>query len=280
MRRPLLVLVLAGGIATTGSAQDSFAVFGGPQFSAGRYGGDRAVSTASVSLGAMATFGHWRWWGAMPYVFQDAATVRTVGAGMMQVGGVAHAERNGTSSGMMGNFDMAGMNDGGSGMTGHAGHGDPVLRVDANVWGSATSATSLAFYSSVKVPLARATNGFGTGKWDEAVGTTVARRSIAWAILADVAYWRVGRSSGDPYRDVMTGTITAARPLQWVGQQLYGSLLAATPFVAGAGAPVQLGAGWSRADASRQTLTLTAGVGVTPTAPTFSLAAGWSWGLR
>ena len=280
MRRPLLVLVFAGGIATTGSAQDSFAVFGGSQFTAGRYGGDRAVSTASVSIGAMATVGRWRWWAAMPYVFQDAATVRTVGAGMMPVGGVAHSERNGTSSGMMGNDRMTGMNNGGSGMTGHAGQGDPVLRVDATVWGSATSSTSLAFYSSVKVPLASATDGFGTGKWDEAVGTTLARRSTAWAVLADVAYWRVGRSSGDPYRDVMTGTITAARPLRWDGQQVYASLFAATPFIAGADGPVQLGAGWSRTAASRRTLSVTAGVGVTPTAPAFSLSAGWSWGLR
>lgn len=272
--------MFAGGIATTGSAQDSFAVFGGSQFTAGRYGGDRAVSTANFAVGAMATFGRWRWWATMPYVFQDAATVRTVGAGMMPVGGVAHSERNGTSSGMMGNLGIAGMNNGGSGMAGHAGHGDPVLRVDATVWGSAASSTSLAFYSSVKVPLASATDGFGTGNWDEAVGTTLARRSTAWAVLTDVAYWRVGRSSGDPYRDVMTGTITAARPLRWVGQQVYGSLFATTPFVAGVEGPVQLGAGWSRAGASRRTLTVTAGVGVTPTAPAFSLSAGWSWGLR
>ena len=276
----MLVLVFAGGIATTGSAQDSFAVFGGSQFTAGRYGGDRAVSTANFAVGAMATVGRWRWWATVPYIFQDAATVRTVGAGMMPVGGVAHSERGGTSNGMMGNYGMTGMTNGGSGMTGHAGNGDPVLRVDATVWGSATSSTSLAFYSSVKVPLASANSGFGTGKWDEAVGTTLVRRSTAWAVLTDVAYWRVGRSSGDPYRDVMTGTITAARPTGRVGQQVYASLFAATPFVAGADGPVQLGAGWSRTAASRRTLSVTAAFGVTPTAPAFSLSAGWSWGLR
>ncbi|MBA4071163.1 MAG: hypothetical protein C0497_04895 [Gemmatimonas sp.] len=255
-------------------------MFGGSQFTAGRYGGDRAVSTANFAVGAMATFGRWRWWATVPYIFQDAATVRTVGAGMLPVGGIAHSERNSRSSGMMGNFGIAGMNDGGSGMTGHAGYGDPVLRVDATVWGSAASTRSLALYSSVKLPFASASNGFGTGKWDEAVGATLARRSTTWAVLADVAYWRVGRSSGDPYRDVMTGTITAARPLGWVGQQVYGSLLATTPFVAGAKGPVQLGAGWSRVGASRRTLSVTAGVGMTPTAPAFSLSAGWSRGLR
>lgn len=271
--------MLAGGIATTGSAQDSFAVFGGSQFTAGRYGSDRAVSTANVSVGAVATIGRWRWWATVPYIFQDAATVRTVGAGMMPVGGVAHSERSGTSNEMMGNYRMSGMNNGGSGMTGHAGYGDPVLRVDATVWGSAVSPKSLALYSSVKLPFASASTGFGTGKWDEAVGATLARRSTTWAVLADVAYWRVGRSSGDPYRDVMTGTITAARPLGRVGQQIYGSLFAATPFVADAEGPVQIGAGWSRVGASRRTLSVTAGVGVTPTAPAFSLSAGWSWGL-
>ena len=280
MRRPLLLLVFAGRIATTGSAQDSFAVFGGSQITAGRYGGDRAVSTASFTVGAMAIVGRWRWWATVPYIFQDATTVRTVGAGMMPVGGAAHSERGGTSSRMMGNFGMAGMNNGGSGMTGHAGRGDPLLRVDATAWRSATSKTNVAFYSSVKVPLASAADGFGTGKWDAAIGTTLMRRSLGWAVLADVAYWSVGRSSGDPYRDVMTGTITAARSTKRLGQQVHASLFAATPFVAGAAGPVQLGAGWSRTVASRRTLSVTAGVGVTPTAPAFSLSAGWSWGLR
>lgn len=280
MRRPLLVLVLAGGIATTGSAQDSFAVFGGSQFTAGRYGGDRAVSTVNVSVGAVATIGRWRWWATVPYIFQDAATVRTVGAGMMPVGGVAHSGRSETFNGMMGNYRMSGMNNGGSGMTGHAGYGDPVLRVDATVWGSAVSARSLALYSSVKLPFASASSGFGTGKWDEAVGATLARRSTTWAILADVAYWRVGRSSGDPYRDVMTGTVTVARPLEWAGQHVYGSLTAATPFTNGTEGPMQVAAGWSRRSASRRTLSVTAGVGVTPTAPALTLSAGSSWGLR
>lgn len=254
-------------------------MFGGSQLTAGRYGGDRAVSTANFSMGAMATFGRWRWWATVPYIFQDASTVRTVGAGMMPVGGVTHSERSGTSGSMMGNFGVAGMNNGGSGMTGHAGHGDPLLRVDATVWKSAASSKALALYSSVKLPLASASDGFGTGKWDEAVGATLARRSTTWAVLADVAYWHVGRTSDDPYRDVTTGTVTVGRLLGWAGQHVYGSLIAATPFVTGAAGPVQLAAGWSHRGASRRTLSVTAGVGVTPTAPAFSLFASWSWGL-
>lgn len=275
----MLLLVFAGCIATTGSAQDSFAVFGGSQFTAGRYGGDRAVSTATFSTGVVVTFGRWRWWATVPYVLQDAATVRSVGAGMLPVGGAAHSETSGSSSGMMGNFAMAGMNNGGSGMTGHAGHGDPLLRVDATVWGSAASSKSVALYSSVKLPLASASNGFGTGKWDEAVGATLARRSTTWAVLADVAYWHVGRSTDQPYRDVTTGTVTVGRPVGWAGQHVYGSLIAATPFANGTEGPVQLAAGWSRLGASRRTLSVTAGIGLTPTAPAFSLSAGWSWGL-
>lgn len=263
-----------------GSAQDSFAVFGGSQFTAGRYGGDRAVSTVNVSVGAVATIGRWRWWATVPYIFQDAATVRTVGAGMMPVGGVAHSEKGGTAGGMMGSGGIAGMNYGGSSMTGHAGQGDPLLRVDATVWGSAASSRSLAFYSSVKLPIASASDGFGTGKWDGAVGATLVQRSTAWAVLGDVAYWRVGRSPTEPYRDVVTGTATLARPLRRAGQHAYGSLLAATPFTNGTKGPVQVIAGWSRRDASRRTLSVTAGFGVTPTAPAFSLSAGSSWGLR
>jgi hypothetical protein len=281
----LLVLVFAGGIATTGSAQDSFAVFGGSQFTAGRYGGDRAVSTANFAVGAMATVGRWRWWATVPYIFQDAATVRTVGAGMLPVGGAAHTEQSGSASGsayngMMGRLGMAGMNNGGSGMTGHAGHGDPLLRADVAVLGSTAASQSLSLYSAVKVPFASAKDGFGTGRWDEAVGATVARHFTTFSVLADVGYWHVGRRSGDPYRDVTSGTVTVARPLGSAGQTLYGSVIAATPFVDGSEGPVQVAAGWSYRFANRQSITAMAGVGLTPTAPAASLSATWQWGLR
>ncbi len=280
MRRLPLVLALAASWSAAGSAQDSFSVLGGTQFTAGSYGGDRTVSTASVSVGVMATVGRWRWWATVPFVFQDAATVRTIGAGMLPVGGATHTQPTGSSGGMMGGAGPAGMNDGGSSMTGHAGAGDPLLRVDATVWGSATATGSVALYGAVKAPLASAVSGFGTGQWDQAAGASFARHLNGVSILADAAFWHIGRAPGDPYRNVATGALSVARALERAGQHLYGSLLATTPFVQGSQGPVQLAAGWSRRDASRRVLSVTAGVGLTPTAPAVTLGAGWQWGLR
>lgn len=263
-----------------GSAQDAFAVLVGAQFTAGKYGGDRAVSTVSVSMGAMASFGRWRWWATVPYIFQDASTVRTTGAGMLPVGGAVHTPNTGAAGGIMGGTSLAGMNDGGSGMTGHAGQGDPLLRVDATVWGSAAASGSLALYGAVKAPLTSAANGFGTGRWDEAVGASFARHLTGVSVLAEVSYWHVGRAPGDPYRDVKAGTLTLARALAATGQHVYGSLIATTPFVQGSQGPVQLAVGWSRRGAHRRTFSMTAGVGLTPTAPSATLGAGWQWGLR
>ncbi len=284
MQRVPLLLLFAGGLATTGSAQDAVSVFGGAQVTAGRYGGDRAVSTVGLSLGTMATRGRWRLWAALPYLFQDAATVRTVGAGMLPVGGATHSGMNGTlsgtSGGMMGSGGMGGLDAGGSGMTGHSGPGDPLLRADATIWESTGSSYRVGMYSAVKVPLARASSGFGTGRWDEAIGGTFARLERSFSLLADLSYWHLGRVTGDPIRDVSTGTLTVARALGTTGQHLYGSLIATTPFASGAAAPMQLVAGWSHRGADRRTFAVTAGAGLTPTAPAVSLSATWQWGLR
>jgi len=274
------VLALAAGWSAIGSAQGSISVIGGTQFTAGTYGGDRAVSTANVSVGAMATVGRWRWWATVPFVFQDAATVRTIGAGMLPVGGATHTQPTGSSGGMMGGAGLAGMGDGGSSMTGHAGAGDPLLRVDATVWGSATAAGSVALYGVVKAPIASASGGFGTGRWDQAAGASFARHLTGVSVLAEAAYWHIGRAPGDPYRNVVTGAVSVARAIGRVGQHVYGSLLATTPFVPGAQGPVQFAAGWSSRDASRRTISVTAGIGLTPTAPAITLGAGWQWELR
>ena len=285
MRRIALLLMCASGLGTSGFAQDAVSVFGGAHLTAGRYGGDRAVSTLGLSLGTMATRGRWRLWAAFPYLFQDAATVRTVGAGMLPVGGTTHSGMSGTSGsasgGMMGTGSMNGeVNGSGSGMTGHAGPGDPLLRADATVWESPSASYRLGMYSSVKVPLARASGGFGTGRWDEAIGGTFARLRGTFSLLADLSYWHLGRVAGDPIRDVSTGTITVARAVGVTGQHLYGSLIATTPYTSGADAPVQVVAGWSHRGADRRTFAVTAGAGLTPTAPAVSFTATWQWGLR
>lgn len=275
----------ATGLGTSGLAQDAVSVFGGAHLTAGRYGGDRAVSTLGLSLGTMATRGRWRLWATFPYLFQDAATVRTVGAGMLPLGGATHSGMDGTSSGASGGMmGTGGMNSAGtgsgSGMTGHSGAGDPLLRADATVWESLGASSRVGMYSAVKVPLARASGGFGTGRWDEAIGGTLARLQGTFSLLADVSYWHLGRATGDPIRDVTTGTLTVARALGVTGQHLYGSLIATTPYARRADAPVQLVAGWSHRGADRRTFAVTAGAGLTPTAPTVSVSATWQWGLR
>ena len=275
----------ASGLATSAFAQDAVSVFGGAHLTAGRYGGDRSVSTLGLSLGTMATRGRWRLWAAFPYLFQDAATVRTVGAGMLPLGGATHSGMDGTSSGasggMMGSGGMDGLGaGGGTGMTGHSGPGDPLVRADATVWESLGASYRVGMYSAVKVPLARASGGFGTGRWDEAIGGTFARLQGMFSLLADVSYWHLGRATGDPIRDVTTGTLTVARALGVTGQHLYGSLIATSPYASRADAPVQLVAGWSHRGADRRTFAVTAGAGLTSTAPAVSLTATWQWGLR
>lgn len=282
MRRSLLTLLLAVVGPTVASAQDSFVLFGNAQFSAGRYGGDRAVSTAYLSVGTLGNRGRWRWWASLPFVFQDAATVRTVGAGMVPVGGSPHGTMSGTAGGMMGGgtSNTAGMDRGGSGMIGHAGVGDPILRLDVSPWAAPGAPQSGTIYAAVKAPVASAAEGFGTGRWDEGIGATYSRHAAAFSVLLDGAYWHVGRATTDPFRDVASGSLTLTRPLASAGQHVYASALATTPFARGWQAPVQLAIGWSRVGADRRVLAVTAGAGLTATAPALTMSASWQWSVR
>ena len=274
----VLMLGLAPAIA---SAQGTVALLGSSQFAAGRYGSDRAVSTLSFSAGVVATTGRLRLWANLPIIFQDAASVRTVGGGMVPVGGAPHGSSGTASGGMMGggggSVFVPGMDNSGSGMTSHAGVGDPLVRLDVTAWGVPGDTRTLALFAAVKAPIARPEEGFGSGRWDEAVGAAFAHHGAAVSVFADAAFWKIGRAAGEPYRDAATGALTVARPFAQGRQSVFGTVAAATPLAVGLDEPLQLGFGWSRVGRGGRALSLSTAAGLTAAAPAVTLAAGWQW---
>lgn len=273
--RPLaLALLIVGGWSAPLVAQGTVTLVGGTQFAAGRYGTERTVSTLSVSAGAVATAGRWRWWATVPFVFQDAASVRTIGGGMVPVDSAMNGRSGGSAGGMMNG------GSGGGGMAGNAGVGDPLVRLDVTLRGAPGSARTFAVFAAVKVPIARPSDGFGSGRWDEAIGASVAHHRGGLSLYADAAVWNIGRVAAEPYRDAVVGTVTLARTLGGTRQRIFGTLIATTPFVNGLDGSRQLGVGWSRMASDGRTLSVSATAGLSEAAPAAMIALGWLWPSR
>lgn len=278
----LLVVLSAGLWSARLAAQGTILLMGEARFAAGRYGTDRTVSTVSVSAGVVVTTGRLRWWATVPIVFQDASSVRTLGGGMVPVDSGLVARSGGSSGGMMSGASQSGMGMAGSGvgMLGNAGIGDPLLRLDMTLWGTPGSARAVSVFTAVKVPLARPSDGFGSGRWDEAIGASVVQHRGALSLFADAAYWNIGRVAAEPYRDAVVGAVTLARTLQGERQRLFASFVATTPFAQGLDGSRQLGLGWIRMAPDGRALSLSATAGLSAAAPAMAIALGWQWRRR
>ena len=280
--RRLLAVLLVGLWSAGVGAQGTILLVGETRFAAGRYGTDRAVSTLSVSAGAVVTTGRWRWWATVPIVFQDAGSVRTIGGGMVPVDSALIARSGGGSGGMMGGGSGggAGMAESGTGMISNAGIGDPLLRLDMTLWGAPGGARALSLFTAVKVPLARPSDGFGSGRWDEAIGASVVQHRGALSLFVDAAYWNVGRVAEEPYRDAVVGAVTLARTLRGERQRIFSSFVATTPFAQGLDGSRQLGLGWIGMAPDGRALSVSATVGLSAAAPATTIVLGWQWRRR
>ncbi|MEJ2237364.1 MAG: hypothetical protein P8X82_03625 [Gemmatimonadales bacterium] len=137
--------------------------------------------------------------------------------------------------------------------------------------------TSLTVGVGAKMPIAD-TASYGTGAWD--IGGSVSlSQGLGWATLVslDVSYWHLGDPAGLDLRDAVMGSASVAQLLGtgWAGS-VYVS--GARSIVAGLEDIYYVGASLSRLAGSRA-LGITASLGLTETAPDFTVGINWRIGL-
>lgn len=156
--------------------------------------------------------------------------------------------------------------------TGFEAHlGDPTAGISLLVWEGARTRVGLG--ATAKVP-ATDTTQFGTGEWDVGGAVSVSHDVGSWTLLGiDVSYWHLGDLRELELRDPVAVTVSVSflRDRAW---GLSGWASGWRSVVEGFDDGYSVGAGLTRLG-SRGALGVHASVGLTETAPDFTLGIDW-----
>jgi hypothetical protein len=153
--------------------------------------------------------------------------------------------------------------------------GDPLVSMSIALTG--TSPVSLTLGAGVKLPLTDTTS-FGTGEWDYGGSASLTYRlGYTSSLGVDLGYWHLGDLPNLELNDPLMGSISVGylSPSGWGGLL---SLSGATSAISEFAAPAYAGATITRVRGAG-TVGLHASVGLTESAPDFTLGVSWRVGL-
>jgi hypothetical protein len=154
------------------------------------------------------------------------------------------------------------------------GWGDPLVRVDVRLLDDRRHALQIGVAGSVKLPVVNADSGRGTGVADVGVGGSVFKASGRTSVFGDLLFWKYGDPEGIDFENTLSYSVGVGRVL-WGGR--WSALVSLAGFssgIDGAPPPVQLNLGVLALAAGRQSVALTAGIGLTDSS---GLSIGTSW---
>lgn len=274
-------LVIAAGLCVSidpAAAEQSITYTGSLQVSNGDYiFADRTTSIYFVN-GIEIAGGPVRVSGTVPIIGQSTPWV-SYGPAVVPAGGTLSAEvarqvgpgrRNGPGGRTLVTLPLPT-----GGVAYSAGVGDPLVRADVELLTDDGSRPSLRLNASTKFPLADVDDGFGTGAWDHGVGVSLAKRLDRSSVFVDVGYWNFGDLPDLVLKEAVVYSLAYGRVLGAGRWSLLTSLSGWTAILDGVVPPVQVGVGLSRLITPSRSLSLSAGVGLTETAPDISISLGW-----
>jgi hypothetical protein len=213
---------------------------------------------------------------SLPIVAQSAGWVQYTGGGMVPSGGM-HRDSSASPGAGMRNGMMSPQNEASHG---EMGVGDPIGRLELEVFRDEWGAPLLRVAVTTKAPIAGVGSGFGTGAWDVGAGLSLTRAMAGTFLFADVTYWSLGDAPGLELRDILSYGAAIGRPLRGGRYSVLASVLGTTPIIAGVPAPLQAGTGVSYLTSSGRILSISALLGVTRSAPDVAIGLGWQVPLR
>lgn len=213
---------------------------------------------------------------SLPIVAQSAGWVQYTGGGLVPSGGM-HRDSSASPGAGMRNGMMFPQSEASHG---EMGLGDPVGRVELDVLRNDWGAPMIRLAVAAKAPIASMGTGFGTGAWDVGAGFSIARAIRGTFLFADAMYWSLGDSPGLELRDILSYGAAIGRSLRGGRYSVLASVLGTTPIIAGVPAPLQAGTGLSFQTASGRSLSISALLGLTRSAPDVAIGLGWQVPLR
>lgn len=267
--RPSRFAALVASLTLPSVAAQGVAYEGGVSLATGSYIFTTRTTGMTIATGIAYTVGRVTLRAGLPVFVQNTSLLAGSGAGMMPSGGGSGA--NAGSGGMMGG------GGGGTAMAHYrAAAGAPTVQLGWRVVNRAGTTVTLS--AATKIP-ATDTTAYGTGKWDLGGWLSLTHRPSGRTFGGlDVAYWHLGDLPQLDFRDPILGTATVGRlfPTAWAGTLF---VTGGTAALRGYEPPVSVGAGVTHLGRPSLLWGFTVAVGLTETAPEFSIGASWRVGL-
>jgi len=155
------------------------------------------------------------------------------------------------------------------------GLGDLFLRGDIELLAMRGARPGLQISGSVKVPVADAGKGFGTGEWDAGVGLSSSLAAGGFLFMADAMYWFIGDMPGLVLEDALAYSASVGRPFSGGGIGIIASLLGYTKTYEDVDPPLQVSLGFTYLKTSGDSFNGNCSAGLTESTPDLSVSFGW-----
>lgn len=155
------------------------------------------------------------------------------------------------------------------------GFGDPLIRVDVRLLDDRPRALQIGIAGSVKPAFVDAASGLGTGAADVAAGGSVFKAAGGTSLFADLLFWKYGDPEDVDFQDTLSYSVGLGRV---IGSGRWSAMVSLAGFshgVDGAAAPLQLNIMVLTLAGRRQSVAVTAGIGLNDSSTDFAIGTSW-----
>jgi hypothetical protein len=242
------------------------------QFATGTYIFNQRTNGLSFMNGFSLSLGSLRISASIPLIYQSTPYVSYSGVGLIPSGGSEYSAlkgRQGKKEVLLPEvieYEQVGV-------------GDPLFHADLEFIKEGKFFPSLRLSAEIKMPVTDIDSGFGTGEWDYSAGLSVSKSMGRAFIFADLIYWVLGDLVDLELKDIWSYSFALGSSLGGGKYAVIATYSGQTQVIEGLDAPAFFGIGFSYRIDSKKSLMLSGSLGLTESAPDFSLSFGWRIGF-
>jgi hypothetical protein len=154
--------------------------------------------------------------------------------------------------------------------------GDPIVSLGRDLLASPGSAHRVSATGYVKLPVADASSGVGSGALDAGASLSYGYARQRSYVFLDVGYWHIGDLTDQPLRDIGSAAIGVGRLLGWEGRWSLAAVFSASSAVVSmVDPPMAISISLGQGDSARGALTASTTFGLSESSPDWSAQLGW-----
>lgn len=271
-RKRLAWIVLAVLATAPPVKSQAVAYIGSFQFATGTYIFNQRTSGLSFMNGFSLSLGDLRLSASIPLIYQSTPYVSYSGVGLIPSGGSEHSELKGRQGGRQVLLPEVIEYE-------QIGFGDPLFHADLGFIKEGKLLPSLRLSAEIKMPVTDIDSGLGTGEWDYSAGVSISKSVGRTFIFVDVIYWVLGDLAELELRNTWSYSFALGSSLGGGKYAFIATYSGQTQIIESVEPPAFFGIGFSYRIDSKKSLMLNGSLGLTESAPDFTLSFGWRIGF-